>query len=883
MAFAATLGALTDELVEVITSTSNQSDPDRFNVLRESGLRRLKTHSFLRTNHFEVQDALVGLEEHFRVVSRDGLADALRERLEALVPHTKSWTPEALQLLLLLSDQPVQKSKLSDLDLLKEPEVDPDPVLKWDEIAKEEGWENDRNLWKNVDFRAYSSEDDSLDEESARSLESEETYLSSVEARHRKRPADYIDPSGDDGGLDAIRQNQSWRSATTARDATGRMQKVVITELQAVREVFFMLHGLDNTLFDNQGTPSLSFQLSHASWQVYKALLVSFGEAGRQLSILRTFARQPQQIPLLQVFSDSIQKRIRCFDYELSVFESHYLSIEQDVVVSLTKILNQVNPHLQPLACLADIIQELERARHPRPFHYLELLYDAACVTQLEGNDSVYGFVAQLFFECFGVYLRPIRLWMSDGELVNNDKTFFISSVPSEVPRQQIWADQFKLRKTAEGKLHAPRFLQPAASKIFTTGKSVVVLKLLGSQWSTSMSTPEAPFRFGVDSVELGSFMPFSEIFNGMFERWMQGKHHAASTTLRQTLFKTCDLWSVLDALERVYLMSNGSCSDNFVSAIFNNIDLLDQNWHDRYNLTSIAQEAFDDMNEAHRIAVSVSSPSPDLDVNDVRKSVRVGLPSIKVDYRLTWPTRIIISDNGLDHYQSVLTFLLQLRRATYILHRHRLMCDGVAGMNPDQALYYGVRSGLLWFCNTVQSYLTTLVLGPLSLKVREDLRQAGDVDAMIAAHSSFIKTMVDEACLGNKLDPIRQCILDIFDLTIRLQDARQLDADKREEEEQELSRLSVMSSPMKSLTRRYVKTSEEEDETFLAEQDKSAMMRTTGTTYSEVLLEIRSDFNRHLRFICSALRGVSRATNNAASTRWDTLAEMLEVGVQGN
>ncbi|KAI1500949.1 Spc98 family-domain-containing protein [Biscogniauxia marginata] len=881
MVFAAKLSALTEELIEAITSTSDQSDPDRFNALRESSLRKLRHHTYLRTNHFEVEESLDGFEEHFRILNRDGLADALRERLDALAQHSNKWGPEALNFLLQLSDQPIQKSKLYDLELLKEPNEDPGPHLKWDDIAKEDGWHEDRDLWKTVHFGDYSSDDDYVDDKSDASVDSEETSPSSIEAQYRKRPTDYLDTSQDTYGLEVVRKNQSWRTAVPLKDASGRSRKMVITELQAVREVLFMLSGIENTLFNEQGVPSLKFQLTHASWEVYKSLLNSFGEAGRQLSILRTFSKQPQKIPLLQVFQDAIGNRLISFDKAMSELQAQYVGAQQEVVVSLARISTDVEPLLRPLVALSDIIQLLQQTKHPHPFHYLELLFDAASITQLEGDVAVYRFVGEIFFECFEIYLRPIRLWMETGELIESDKIFFVSSSPADMAKRQVWTDRFKLRRTVDGALYAPRFLQPAASKIFTTGKSVVVLKLLGKHWSSKSQIPEPPLRFDADlASDHGSFALFPEVFNSLFERWMQSKHHAASATLRQTLFQDYSLQPVLGVLQNVYLMSDGSRSEEFSSAVFNNIDLLNSNWHDRFNLTEQACEAFNNLTDTYRIAVSVPPDHGRSNVNDVRKSVRVGLPLIKMTYRLSWPIRIILSDESLAQYQSVFTFLLQLRRANYVICKHRLMSDIAADVSPEQAVYYGLRSKLLWFLNTLHSYLSTLVLSPLVAKFHEELKQAEDVDSMIMAHTTFAKRMIDETCLGSKLDPIHQCILDIFDLAIKLEDGRRLESERMSEESQELSRLSIMSSsPMKAEKRRYVKPSEEEDETFLLEQDKGAIMQ-ESKTYAELLNGVRADLDKHLKFVCSGLRGVARASRNAAASKWDTLAEMLELGI---
>lgn len=810
----------------------------------------------------------------------------MRERLDALAQISNKWTPDILHLLLQLEDQPVKKSKLTDLDLLNEPDEDSGPPLKWDDIAKEEGWDQDRDLWKNVNFEGGSSEDDDFESASDISSEAENTSLSSVEARYQKAATDFLVESQDESQLDQVRETQHWRNATAPKDAAGRTQKVSIPESHVVREVLFMLNGLENTLFDARGVPSFHYQLKNTSWEAYKALLGTYSETGRQLSVLREFTKTPQQIPLLQVFREAVEKRLGSFDKEISKLQARYVDIQQDVVISLARVLDDVKPHMQPLSCLSGIIQQLQQSKYPRPFHYLELLFDAAGISQLEGNDVVYEYIATLFFECFQVYLRSIRLWMASGELIDGDKTFFISSSSSQIPKSQVWKDQFTLRKTSDGILYAPRFLQPAASKILTTGKSVVVLKLLGKYQTIATLGGDQPLKLDGDfATKFGLFAPFSEVFNNAFEKWMQSKHHAASTTLQHTLYESCSLWSVLSAFQHIYLMSDGSRSDLFLSAIFNNIDILNAKWHDRFNLTSLAHEAFGNITNAHRISVSVLADGLAEDVTEIRRSVRKGLPSVRIIYRLSWPIRIVLSDESLTQYQAVFIFLLQLRRASSVLHRYRLVSDSVAGTSitsSEQAIYYGLRSKFLWFCNTLQSYLSTLVLGPLTDQLHVDLEQADDVSDMITSHSTFTKQMISEMCLSSKLDPIRQCILDMFDLAIRLQDARQLEAEREQEEDQELSRLSVMSSsPMKQGSRRYMKSGDEEDETFLLEQDRSSMMQDREKTFAEALREIRADSDRQLRFIVSGLRGVARASGETAAGKWDTLAEMLEVGIQ--
>lgn len=863
-----------------------QRDPTALKAWKDSSLQSLRQHNFLRTNQFDVERQLDGLEERFRVLNRDGLADALRGSLDALSTVSNKFTPETLHFLLELSDQPVQKTRLEDVRLLQQAAANPGQGLRWEDIAKEDDLTSDRDLWERPDFRDDSSEDELVDVSSDVSVRSEDTSPSSIEAQYRRRATDLVVESQDDHALEKVRLGQAWRTTLAAnpRRSLNAKDSVLMSELQAVREVLFMLRGLRNDLFDSKYRPAGTGRLQHASSDAFQALLGRFSHAGHNLQVLREFTRKQQHVPLLQVFQGSVENRLRDFDARLARIETELVDIKGNTVVSLLKVFEDTRPYLAPLVSLCAIVETLEKERYSHPFRYLELLYDTATVSQLEGDEPVYESLGTIFLECFMVYIRPIRRWMQDGELTEGDKTFFISQVRSQLPLSRVWHEQFALRKTADGVLHAPRFLQPAVNKIFETGKSVVILRHLGKRDVSIQQMPEPPLDFRtLAASEFGNFAPFSEIFSAGFDKWMESKHHSAAATLREVLFESCGLWSVLSDLEYIYLMADGSRSDTFAHALFNNLDLLNPRWHDRLLLTQSFQDAFGPVLSSNRINISVSETT-DKDIVAGPRSVRDFLPAIHVEYRMLWPIRIVLSEESLSHYHAVFTLLLQIRQAVYALQKCRLLSDGLSELVEEQAVYYGIRSKLLWFFGSLQSYLSTIVLATLSNQLKDDLRQTQDVDSMIAAHSAFAKKLRDAACLGSKLGPIRECMLDIMDLAMHLEEARMAEAERQAEESQELSRLSMSAfgRPSAGRSERYMEINEEEDQTFLAEQDRG-ILTLAQKPYDEILTEIRTQLDRHLKFICGGLRGVARASADDASGRWDILAEMLEVGVKEN
>ncbi|KAK3299346.1 Spc98 family-domain-containing protein [Chaetomium fimeti] len=893
MAHLAELAALTDELVAAITAIPETQHEMR-NSCREATLRSLRSHTFIRTNQFEVEDRLNGLEERFSVVGRDGLAEALRTRLNAFEPHQNQFTPEVLHFLLELADQPAQNSKLSDLDALVEPEEDAPPPLTWRDIAREDGWKEERDIWKFIDYSLGSSDEEQVDLQSEASLESL-TTSSSTEDQYRRTAQDLATKPQGAEPLKQTQDAQAWRHAS-AQDGDRRSRKVPISTIQFLREALFMLAGLETSLFDFECNPVATYQLRGISWDSYRALATSFSECGRKLAPLRDYVENREQSPLLQVFQDCLQKALHDLDSELSVIQTSLVAIKEDVVVSLIGVLGELGPKLAPLYVLADIVRQVQQERNPHAFRYLELLYDAAGIAQLQGNNATYRLLGTIFFDCFQVYLKPIRLWMEEGKLLPGDRTFFVSESPAKLPLSQIWKGQFNLLRSPEGHLHAPRFLNPSIHRIFIAGKSIVVLKHMKQHESTKKyrATAEPSMDFATVCPDELEFAPFSELFGAAFQAWIRSKHHTAAATLRELLFSSYSLFESLDALQHIYLMSDGSMANSFASSVFRHLDNLNNSWQDRFTLTEIAQEAFSACLDSYRLSANVDPRGLGNSAVLARSSVRHSLPFIRLNYRLSWPVQIVVPEEDIRGYQTLFTFQLQARRALSILQSPLPSSQrgGRRRGRADMARYYLLRSKLLWFGNTIKTYLTTLVLTPNTARLRADLDDAAaDVDDMVAAHAAFVARVVAESCQGSRLRPIRDGVLDVFDLALRLHDVQRAEMARREEEEMEVSRLSVMASPYKAspaarpVKRRRVE--EDEDEDGDGERSGGEGLGWKGGVggtekpYAVVLGELHEDFERHLRFVAAGLRGMARASKEEAAAKWDLLAEMLEVGIK--
>lgn len=74
-----------------------------------------------------------------------------------------------------------------------------------------------------------------------------------------------------------------------------------------------------------------------------------------------------------------------------------------------------------------------------------------------------------------------------------------------------------------------------------------------------------------------------------------------------------------------------------------------------------------------------------------------------------------VIRKESFDVYKAIFTFLLQIRRAQYVLKRLNMLKDDfrTLGEHGEGAMYYSLKHRLLWFTNTIYYYLTDLVCQP--------------------------------------------------------------------------------------------------------------------------------------------------------------------------
>jgi gamma-tubulin complex component 5 len=815
---------------------------------------------------------LEGLEEKFQVLNRDDLAATLRSRLAELQGYSNAWHPEILSLLVQLSDRPAQLAKIDQWASPFEASPVAEQPLSWADLDPRGAAFSNEDLWEEVDFGPGSSDDDFV------SVTSE---VSLTRGPPRTPPApeqEYVIPgevfvSGEDEELIAsMEKAQFWKPENRPQISRGKEEaSCPITELQLAREAIFMLQGLPTSIFwrlDNDIEVDRSYTLAHSSNTALLSLLKLFTETGAKIDALRRFTESPQSIAYMQTFCRGIEDRLREFDGFLSNIQCNYLSAGS--IVSLLQLSDDVRQSSHQLLLLSDLVSKLEHSAD-QPMRCLDLLYNLVCMTEALGDEETSRALSILFFLCFKTYTGSIQLWMESGQVDPLDTAFFVKLKSDNGDLRNLWHDWYEIDE-GFGRQNIPQFLEPSLYKVFTTGKSMVFLRHLNALPDRSESAAKAETIFdNVRSEPAYAALPFSALVESAFDRLVDLNNSASAGLLRTELDEQCGLWASFDALQHAYLAQDLSILGIIDAKIF---ELMDRgrSWDDKFLLTEVTRSAFSAMPsmDLSRLVVR-SDGSSSRDPQNLTRTVKI-LETISIDYVLPWPVANIVPQDAIHTYQRVSTFLMQIRRAKYALVKQRLR-DGrvVAADVQDGSLVHSLHHNLLWFLDTLYAHLTYLVISTANQSLHQALADAEDVDAMVAAHDSYISSLENQCLLSDNLSPIYEAIINLLDLSINFADLQTVHAAEEGMFDQ------GDASMLKTLRR---KRSDEDDSDSDSDQENEFEREHTLTIsfrdspYELQMRNVKRQFDHLISFVADGLKGVSRADGLPS---WNILAERLE------
>ncbi|KAH0011642.1 hypothetical protein KCU78_g9959, partial [Aureobasidium melanogenum] len=838
---------------------------------RDSALRTFKTQQHVRVNQFEIDARLEGLLEKFYVLNNEPLADTLKPRLDEFAARPNKWRPEILALLLALSDRPAEKT-----DINKALEITPDEPaehqLTWAEIIADDPLDEE-GIWDDVEYesdysehRAPSLSDESVGEPTA-STSASSLGEQDVAALARA----FIVPKD----REPLAQVKSLRDRMTSMHSGSEL-----TELQVTRQVLLMLHGLPTDLFEAGSGGRIrtrhSCHIINIAPSTLDRVLQACVSLGSQIDIVRRFVASNQQSVVLQSFQAAVQTQLSDFGRTLSDIEQDFLQQEKSAVVSLLNVYAKVDRVARPLVRLGGLIPDDALKHNVQAVQLLNNLFEQTCTLQLVGEDEESSKVAGLLFKCLEPYLRPIRLWMTEGKLIASDELFFIRSDDESSDRGSIWHSRFTLLKQADGFIFAPEFMQSLAERIFKAGKSVMFLQALGHHPDISERSAQSLDVAQIMQSASNGLLPFPEIFKLALKNFTDALEGSETRILHQALMSQCGLQTTISAVNHIYLGVHGTHFQDFSYAIFQRMD-RGSGWDDRFLLTELAQTAFEATNAvmSDHIVVRVK-PLIDQQTTTSHGRRTDVLGRLVVEYSISWALQNILTKTTLAACQKAFTTLLRLYRAQYLLNQQEWTLSIMADRYKEQRVkeLLALRQHLSWFATTLKGYVCE-VLSVVTKQLSVDLEAAADVDGMIAAFDTFQLDLTSKLLQNDNLAPIQGSMLAILDLY------EDLALEWRNAVKQISSRVTQPTSRQlvvqQSLSARNDRPEIDEAANLTDDEDDSEPHDRHDQTSVLSVPSLLKEYTRQSSFLLAGLRSVSRIEGEPA---WIMLSERLSWGV---
>ncbi|KAL9106874.1 MAG: hypothetical protein Q9227_008121 [Pyrenula ochraceoflavens] len=682
---------------------------------RDAFARTIKHHNYVRTNQFDVAERLVGLEEKFRVLNNDELADALYSRKTELAGCSQKWLPDVLDLLLHLSDDPIRKSKIENLDGLNAVNKLP-TQLRWIDLDRDEPFDRNDPIWQDTVFGGYSSEEDAYLE---RGSSSTEPQIENAEYDHGSI-MDLVAPERTvaDDEFNELSSTQFWTSS--------RNHIIITTEAEAIRETLFALQGLPNSLYWRIGDVieiDKRYQLAHCSGLSFHHVLAEFSSLILKIDFVRNYMDRNQDVDFLRTLQSHITSSLLNFDKYLSMLQSRLANHELRGPASLMSLLNLVSDKSRIIYILSGFLQDIDQSNE---LQILDKLFDLTCVSQASGEEKI-SEIHALFVNVLKIYFRHLQYWSENAGSFEKRE------------------DQF------------PKFLKPMVGKLHTMAETLAILNEVKLESFCLTS-----WDLTIPAVD-DSFRPFSEAFRDQINRQFDEKLRTITGLLKQRI--GIDLLDSLQALSFIYLSRNGPATAAIDVFLFERIDGCEPYWNDRFLVTDTVRDIYKDVSCVDTTRLSARSPSiRQGSTQKKRKSVNV-LSGVCLAYSLPTSTASVISMQAIAKYQTVALVLIQVRRAIYVLERR---CRFEI-KNMIQA--YSLSQNLLFFVRSIYDHFTSYGIESCWAKLEEVLEKGVDMNAMKEAHKKFLNAIHDHCLVAERFAPLKNAMVSILDLCIETSD----------------------------------------------------------------------------------------------------------------
>ncbi|KAE9460902.1 hypothetical protein C3L33_07269, partial [Rhododendron williamsianum] len=230
----------------------------------------------------------------------------------------------------------------------------------------------------------------------------------------------------------------------------------------------------------------------------------------------------------------------------------------------------------------------------------------------------------------------------------------------------------------------------------------------------------------------------------------------------RNILSKLLNEWRLMDelgVLRAIYLLGSGDLLQHFLTVIFDKLD-KGESWDDDFELNMLLQESIANsadgmlLSAPDSLVVSISKNhgfSADEETNAATlvstprksrgKSFGIdGLDLLNFAYKVSWPLELIFNMEAIKKYNQVMSFLLKVKRAKFVLDKtRRWMWKGRGTATINRKRHWLVEQKLLHFVDAFHQYVMDRVYHSAWRELCEGMASAASLDEVIEVHEAYL------------------------------------------------------------------------------------------------------------------------------------------------
>ncbi|KAG2182135.1 hypothetical protein INT43_007062 [Umbelopsis isabellina] len=274
--------------------------------------------------------------------------------------------------------------------------------------------------------------------------------------------------------------------------------------------------------------------------------------------------------------------------------------------------------------------------------------------------------------------------------------------------------------------------------------------------------------------------------YSSLLDNYIDPRYQHLAKILMDTLNEQAHLKHHLQSLACLFLMIEGDVMQRFADSIF--IRMEDgKSWYDSRTLNALFHEACRDDSRIFHENVHIETKPMKTSVKHVTATAYSKtwsdqsfsqplsvLETIIIHYQLPKSISNFIRRSTLQEYRKINTFILQIKRANRIMEQLLIYKGRFQTSNnnrKEMAKFYSLRLRLMWFVQTIHSYVLTTILHSETILFQRQLATLVNVDDIVLLHDDYVRKIVDRCLLNDKATTaaIRLSVIDILNKTVIL------------------------------------------------------------------------------------------------------------------